>query len=122
MFRCILLLSSHDRVAALEQEISNLTSESERLARVLEAQKRAGTEVEENLKRSIDQLNKDLSSKVRLYLLPCEHTLKSYQTAEADNLKQALGQYSDYDEIKRELEIMKVRVCNSTSKLVLTMP
>lgn len=35
------------------------------------------------------------------------------QVAEVDNLKQRLKQYNDYDEIKRELEIMKVSLSNS---------
>lgn len=31
------------------------------------------------------------------------------QTSDVDQLKQKLRQYQDYDEIKRELEIMKAR-------------
>lgn len=58
------MLKTQNRIIALEQEIITLSSESERLARVLEAQKRAGTEVEENLKRSLDQVGKELLSKV----------------------------------------------------------
>lgn len=32
------------------------------------------------------------------------------QTTESEHLRQKLKQYADYDEIKRELEIMKVRL------------
>lgn len=34
--------------------------------------------------------------------------MNSMQRSECDNLKNRLKQYGDYDEIKRELEIMKV--------------
>jgi homeobox protein cut-like len=34
--------------------------------------------------------------------------LTKYQVAEIETLKTKVKQYSDYDEIKRELEIMKV--------------
>lgn len=37
----------------------------------------------------------------------------SVQAAEVEQLKLKLKQYSDYDEIKRELEIMKVRPLSS---------
>ena len=33
----------------------------------------------------------------------------SLQSTEIDHLKQKVKQYGDYDEVKRELEIMKVR-------------
>lgn len=32
------------------------------------------------------------------------------RTAEVDELKQRMKQFADYDEVKRELEIMKVRL------------
>lgn len=35
--------------------------------------------------------------------------MRFLQSTEVESLKRALLQYSDYDEIKRELEIMKVR-------------
>lgn len=34
-----------------------------------------------------------------------------HQVAEVDSLKHRLKQYSDYDEIKRELGVMKVGFC-----------
>ena len=38
-------------------------------------------------------------------------TIAVSQVAEVDQLKTRLKQYADYDEIKRELDIMKVRTC-----------
>ncbi|PAV18777.1 golgi membrane [Pyrrhoderma noxium] len=80
-----------NRVAPLEQQISELTNESERLARVLEVQKTASADAERSLKKNIEEKDKELSSRV----------------SEVDNLRRKLELYADYDEIKRELDIMK---------------
>ncbi|THH03436.1 hypothetical protein EW145_g6255 [Phellinidium pouzarii] len=79
------------KIAPLEIQISELTSESERLSRVLEAQKASGMETETALRKKIEEKERGL-------------TLRD---SEVLNLRQKLGQYSDYDEIKRELDIMK---------------
>ncbi|KAF8518766.1 CASP C terminal-domain-containing protein [Gautieria morchelliformis] len=82
---------SNDRVQSLETQISELESECARLSRSFETQKAAAHEAELTTKRKSDEATKELSSR----------------TTEIDNLKQKLRNYSDYDEIKRELEIMK---------------
>jgi len=79
------------RIAPLEQQIAELMSESERLGRVLETQKTSASEVEVRLKKTIDDQS---------------HTL-SQKDAEVDTLRERLQVRQDYDEIKRELEIMK---------------
>ncbi|KAL5485305.1 hypothetical protein ACEPAI_7947 [Sanghuangporus weigelae] len=80
-----------NRIAPLEQQIAELTSESDRLSRLLESQKVASAEIEVELRRSIDEKERGLSTR----------------DAEIANLKQQFRHYSDYDEIKRELDIMK---------------
>ena len=46
------------------------------------------------------------------------HLSDATQTAETEQLRQKLKQYADYDEIKRELEIMKVYALLALSVLV----
>ncbi|EJD02863.1 uncharacterized protein FOMMEDRAFT_156221 [Fomitiporia mediterranea MF3/22] len=79
------------RIAPLEQQIADLTTESERLSRVLDMQKATHAETENDLRKNIDEKERELS----------------LRNAELANLKQKLDLYSDYDEIKRELDIMK---------------
>lgn len=90
---------SADKVKSLEMQISDLQSEAERLLRSLDLQK-------EEAERQKDQAAKreqDLS--------------KSSEAAKAelDTLREKVKQYSDYDEVKRELEIMKVCACDVAS-------
>ncbi|KAJ2926753.1 hypothetical protein H1R20_g10328, partial [Candolleomyces eurysporus] len=80
-----------DRVKHLESQITELEAETERLSRSLEAQKALTTEVEQNGIKKAEQINHDLQKRV----------------AEVEHLKQRIGRFSDYDEIKRELDIMK---------------
>ncbi|KAF5370573.1 hypothetical protein D9758_001927 [Tetrapyrgos nigripes] len=82
---------SSERVKALESQVAELESEVERLSRVLETQKAVSAEIESSLTKKSDDLTKELQVKV----------------AEVEQLKQRLKKMSDYDEIKRELEIMK---------------
>ncbi|KAF5393386.1 hypothetical protein D9757_000739 [Collybiopsis confluens] len=82
---------SSEKVKALEAQVSSLEAETERMSRALEAQKAATVEIELSLRKKNDDITKDLQRKV----------------IEIDPLKQRLKQYNDYDEIKRELEIMK---------------
>lgn len=51
-------------MAPLEQQISELTNESERLARVLEAQKTANIEAEKSLRKNVEEKEKELNSRV----------------------------------------------------------
>lgn len=80
-----------DRVQGLESQISDLDVETERLSRALEQQRTASTESEVTLNKKVEEFSRELQKK----------------TSEIDQLKQKLKQYLDYDEIKRELEIMK---------------
>ncbi|KAJ4483236.1 CASP C terminal-domain-containing protein [Lentinula aciculospora] len=82
---------SSERVKSLNAQVANLDAETERISRVLDTQKAVTAEMETSLRKKIDVISKDLQRKV----------------AEVDQLKQRLKQYNDYDEIKRELDIMK---------------
>lgn len=82
---------SSDRVKALELQISELEAETERLSRSHEAQKKISSDAQEASIKKILDIAKELQKKV----------------AEIEQLKQRLKQFGDYDEIKRELEIMK---------------
>lgn len=81
-----------DRVKKLESQISDLEAEASRLLRALDQSKDAMAESERQAKRRADESAKETSG------------LKS----EVDSLKNRVKQYADYDEVKRELEIMKV--------------
>ncbi|RXK36992.1 homeobox protein cut-like [Tremella mesenterica] len=80
-----------DRVKALESQISELEAEASRLLKALELVKEAKAESERSQQRRLDETAKELAS----------------QAAEVEQLKSKVKQYSDYDEVKRELEIMK---------------
>ncbi|KAG2016154.1 hypothetical protein CC2G_009349 [Coprinopsis cinerea AmutBmut pab1-1] len=80
-----------DKVKTLETQISELEAESERLSRSLENQKALTSEVEQNGIRKAKEITDELQRKA----------------AEVETLKQRLARLSDYDEIKRELEIIK---------------
>ncbi|TDL25909.1 hypothetical protein BD410DRAFT_783893 [Rickenella mellea] len=82
---------STTKIAALESRVSELSSESDRLLRALEAQKLSSSEVEHMLTERVQEKAKEASK----------------WGSEVENLKQKLQRYSDYDEVKRELEIMK---------------
>lgn len=84
---------SAEKVKSLEQQIADLQSEAERLLRSLDLQKEEAEKQKQlALKREQDLTKNSETSK-----------------AELDNLREKVQQYSDYDEVKRELEIMKVR-------------
>jgi len=85
------LLNSH-RVKALEAQISESEAEASRLLRMLEQVKEIKLESERGEKRKMDDLTREIET----------------QKAEIDSLRSRVKQYSDYDELKRELEIMKV--------------
>ncbi|KAF9060657.1 CASP C terminal-domain-containing protein [Rhodocollybia butyracea] len=82
---------SSERVKSLEAQVVSLEAETERMTRVLDTQKALTVEMETSLHKKIDEFTKDLQRRV----------------TEVDHLKQRLKQYNDYDEIKRELGIMK---------------
>ncbi|RSH91821.1 hypothetical protein EHS25_009191 [Saitozyma podzolica] len=80
-----------ERVKALESQISELEAEASRLLRALDQAKEAKAEVERTQRKKAEDAAKEIAS----------------QVAEIETLKSKVKQYSDYDEIKRELEIMK---------------
>lgn len=84
---------SADKVKGLELQISDLQSEAERLLRSLDMQKEDAERQQSEAQKREQDLNKSTeASKIEL-----------------DHLREKVKQYSDYDEVKRELEIMKVR-------------
>ncbi|KAI0630292.1 CASP C terminal-domain-containing protein [Trametes polyzona] len=82
---------SAERIKEYESKVAELESETDRLSQALEAQKRTAEEAQAVASKKVDELTKDIQKK----------------SAEVDQLRSKLKQYSDYDEIKRELEIMK---------------
>ncbi|EGO25245.1 hypothetical protein SERLADRAFT_386862, partial [Serpula lacrymans var. lacrymans S7.9] len=80
-----------DRVKGLESRTVELESECDRLSQTLEAQKATTSEVQLASSKKIEEISKDVRNKV----------------SEVQQLKQRLRQYADYDEIKRELQIMQ---------------
>jgi homeobox protein cut-like len=87
--------------------------ESERLSRALEAQKQAASDAELTGQKKMEELSRDIQTRVWIFEEVARSTDMAFhfpllQSMEIDQLKQRLKQYGDYDEIKRELEIMKV--------------
>ncbi|ESK96561.1 golgi membrane protein [Moniliophthora roreri MCA 2997] len=82
---------SSAKVKALEGQVTSLEAEIDRLSRVLDTQRRAAEESEATASKKASDLGRDLERKV----------------AELESLKNRMKKYHDYDEIKRELEIMK---------------
>ncbi|KAF8813814.1 hypothetical protein BYT27DRAFT_7180580 [Phlegmacium glaucopus] len=80
-----------ERVKALESQITELEAECKGLSQSLEAQKVQTTEMEAAGAKRAKELTKELQKK----------------SSEVDQLRFKLKQLDDYDEIKRELEIMK---------------
>lgn len=92
------------RVKALESQISELEAEASRLLRALDTVKDAKAEVERTDKKKADDAAKEIAT----------------QASEIESLRTRVKQFSDYDDIKRELEIMKVsfRIPSQSSKLM----
>ncbi|WOO82006.1 Protein CASP [Vanrija pseudolonga] len=80
-----------EKVKAQENHIAELEAEASRLLRALDQSKEAKAEVERGEKRRLDDAARE----------------SAQQATEIENLRTKVKQYSDYDEIKRELEIMK---------------
>jgi homeobox protein cut-like len=83
---------SAEKVKALEAQISELQSEAERFMRSLESQK----EETEKLRTQAEKRQAELVKE------------SEASKSELESLREKVKQYSDYDEVKRELEIMKV--------------
>lgn len=80
------------RIAALEHQISDLATESTRLLRSLEIQKQETSGLQQNMSKALEEVERE----------------KIVAGKEVERLKERMDGYGDYDEIKRELEIMKV--------------
>ncbi|KAG8907946.1 hypothetical protein FRB99_001454 [Tulasnella sp. 403] len=85
------IMNYEERIKGLESQISVLEHESSRLMQALEAQKSLTAEAEALVVKRGEEMAKELSQK----------------SSEIDGLRQKVKQYADYDEIKRELGIMK---------------
>ncbi|EJF65373.1 hypothetical protein DICSQDRAFT_50703 [Dichomitus squalens LYAD-421 SS1] len=79
------------RITEYETKVADLETETDRLSQAFEAQKAAAEEAQSAASKKIDELGREIQKKA----------------AEVDQYKAKLKQYADYDEIKRELEIMK---------------
>ncbi|KAG7098747.1 hypothetical protein E1B28_000657 [Marasmius oreades] len=82
---------SSEKVKSLENQVTSLEAETERLSRALDIQRRTAEEVEVSSNKKLQETMREIERKV----------------AEVGNLKNRIRKYHDYDEIKRELEIMK---------------
>jgi homeobox protein cut-like len=80
------------KIQALESTIEGLETSQEQLSRSLEGEKRKTLEIVREMERKLDALTRD----------------QEFKSAEIDSLRKRLSKYSDYDELRRELEIMKV--------------
>ncbi|KAI0063715.1 hypothetical protein BV25DRAFT_1824286 [Artomyces pyxidatus] len=80
-----------DRVQGLESQVTSLESEVDRLSDLVETQKKITADVEASARRAAEESLKEIADKV----------------SEVEQLRHSLKGYADYDEIKRELEIMK---------------
>ncbi|PPQ89695.1 hypothetical protein CVT25_014096 [Psilocybe cyanescens] len=80
-----------ERVKSLETQVVDLETETETLSQSIETQKLKTLEIESAGQRKIEELSKEVQKK----------------SAETEQLRTKLKKLSDYDEIKRELEIMK---------------
>ncbi|GAA5824549.1 hypothetical protein JCM11251_000470 [Rhodosporidiobolus azoricus] len=79
------------RVESLESQISDLQNEASRLLRALDTQKESFEKERDELTKRVEVMEKDVQESTR----------------EVEGLKEKLKGYADYDEIKREVEIMK---------------
>ncbi|KAH8993266.1 CASP C terminal-domain-containing protein [Lactarius hatsudake] len=80
-----------DRVKNLELQVTSLETEVDRLSRSFGSQKAVTATVESNARKAAEEHAREASNAAR----------------EIEHLRLSLRGYADYDEIKRELEIMK---------------
>ncbi|GJJ06327.1 hypothetical protein Clacol_000518 [Clathrus columnatus] len=81
----------NDRVHSLETQLSEAEAECTRLSKALDTQQQTALQLELTFERKLNEATKKIGA----------------FDLEVENLKKKLRQYSDYDEIKREVEIMK---------------
>ncbi|KAF8270277.1 CASP C terminal-domain-containing protein [Lactarius quietus] len=92
-----------DRVKHLELQVTSLETEVDRLSQSLDSQKAVTATVESTTRKAAEERAREASTAAR----------------EIEQLRQSLRGYADYDEIKRELEIMKVWGRNARCSLTL---
>lgn len=83
---------SSEKIRLLEEQISELQLEAERLLRSLDVQKEDGKQRSDEMKKREEELRRESDG----------------SRAELLGLREKVKGYADYDEIKRELEIIKV--------------
>ena len=86
------LSSSTAHLTRLESQIAELESSSAKLSQALDTQKALTIEAEISAGKKVDEIGRELGR----------------ARGEVESLTGKLATYKDYDEIKRELEIMKV--------------
>jgi len=97
-------------IQSLETQISDLESESERLSRTLEQQRTDSVQSVTALNKRVEEFSRELQKKVThvsITYKPPKLNCFSLKVSEIDQLRQKLKHFYDYDEIKRELQIMK---------------
>ncbi|KAF7428227.1 hypothetical protein PC9H_007448 [Pleurotus ostreatus] len=82
---------TNNHTRALETQVAQLEVELERLSRAMETQKSQQADADLASSKKLEEATKEIQRK----------------SSEIEQLKLRLKQYADYDEIKRELEIMK---------------
>ncbi|KAG7446277.1 uncharacterized protein BT62DRAFT_931725 [Guyanagaster necrorhizus] len=80
-----------DRAKSLQAQVKEYEAELEHTSQTLELQKVAASELEAHVKKTADDFSKEIQKKA----------------SEIDTLRNRLKQFNDYDEIKRELDIIK---------------
>ncbi|EIW82884.1 hypothetical protein CONPUDRAFT_71560 [Coniophora puteana RWD-64-598 SS2] len=80
-----------EHVRSLTAQLESVTESYDRLQASLDTQRASATEVEQDTRRRVDAFTKELTERDR----------------EIESLKSKLKTCADYDEVKRELEIMK---------------
>ena len=83
---------SAEKVRSLENQVADLQSEASRLLCSLDLQKDEAAKREEDSRKRLGEANAG----------------QTKAQGEVDHLREKVRQFADYDEIKRELEIMKV--------------
>jgi len=107
-------LESAQKIRSLESTIETLENSHDQLSQSLESEKRKTQDAIREMVLKMEGLSRDHESKVGRVLGGITSSL-NMQVLEGDSLKKRLQKYSDYDEIKRELEIMKVAAFHSDS-------
>lgn len=100
------------RITQLESQTSDLQAEITRLLASLDEQQQEVSETQRTHTRKLDETERKLQAQVSLTISavfdPVIDPIRTLQTAEIIFLKGKNAKMADYDEIKRELDIIKV--------------